>query len=223
MFVSDCGISRQERRSHLALCVGEAFNPFNLFDGALIPAEILRSPDLLASEKLVFARLMQFAGGKGRAWPSIKRIAEEVALSVPQTRRCIGALESKGLIRRVARSGRSNEFEFLWHEVYERAERKPQSSATAAPQSPMSEAPQSSTIALPRSSMIGPPHSSAIAPPQSLVIGPGRSSVIARRESIESSSSEEIQIEKNQSAKTPEQSALRGLTDDDFLHRGGTR
>src|SRR5581483_2943641 len=122
------------------------------------------------------ARLMQFAGGKGRAWPSVERIAEEVALSVPQTRRCISALESKGLIRRVARSGRANEFEFLWHEVYEQAERKPQSSAP--PHSRMSGLPQSSTIALPRSSIIGPPHSSAIAPPQSPVIGPGRSSVI---------------------------------------------
>jgi hypothetical protein len=201
-FVSDSGVSRQERRSRLALCVGEAFNPFNLFDGAMVPAEILRSPDLLPSEKLVFARLMQFAGGKGRAWPSVERIAEEVALSVPQTRRCISALESKGLIRRVARSGRSNEFEFLWHEVYEQAERKPQSSAPL-PHSPMSGVPQSSTIALPRSP----------------VIGPGRSSVIARRESIESSSSEEIQIEKNQSGKASEQRSLRNLIDDDFLHR----
>ena len=74
--------SRQERRSSLGLCVGDAFNPFTLFDGALVPSEILRSPDLTPSEKLVFARLMQFAGGKGKAWPSIERIAEEVALSV---------------------------------------------------------------------------------------------------------------------------------------------
>jgi hypothetical protein len=219
VLVSDSGISRQERRSRLALCVGEPFNPFNLFDGAMVPAEVLRSPDLLPSEKLVFARLMQFAGGKGRAWPSVVRIAEEVALSVPQTRRCISALESKGLIRRVARSGRSNEFEFLWHEVYEQAQRKPQSSATAPPHSPMSRVPQSSTLALPRSSMIGAPHSSVIAPPLSPVIGPGRSSVIARRESIESSSSEEIQIEKNQSGKAGEQRSLRNPLDDDFLHR----
>jgi hypothetical protein len=62
---------------------------------------------------------MQFAGGNGKAWPSVERIAEEIALSVPQTRRCVRALESKGFIRRVARSGRSNEFEFLWHASYE--------------------------------------------------------------------------------------------------------
>lgn len=45
--------------------------------------------------------------------------------------------------------------------------------------------------------------------------------MIARRESIESSSSEEIQIEKNQSANRPEQSQLLNFTDDDFLHRRG--
>ena len=55
------GTSRQERRSNLGLQVGEAFNPFSLFDGALVPSEILRNPDLLPSEKLVFARLLQFA------------------------------------------------------------------------------------------------------------------------------------------------------------------
>ena len=117
--------SRQERRSSLGFSIGDSFNPFSLFDGALLPSEILRSPDLTPSEKLVFARLMQFAGGKGRAWPSIERVADEVALSVAQTRRCIATLESKGLIRRVARSGRSNEFEFLWHAIYEQEPRSP--------------------------------------------------------------------------------------------------
>jgi hypothetical protein len=114
------GTSRQERRSNLGLQVGEAFNPFSLFDGALVPSEILRNPGLLPSEKLVFARLLQFTGGNGRAWPSLERVAEEVVLSVPQPRRCVSSLESKGFIRRVARSGSSNEFEFLWHPIYDR-------------------------------------------------------------------------------------------------------
>lgn len=197
------GTSRQERRSSLALRVGEVFNPFNLFDGAMVPSEILRSPNLLPSEKLVFARLTQFAGGKGRAWPSIERIAEEVALSVPQTRRCVSALESKGLIRRVARSGRSNEFEFLWHELYEQRVAGPQSYVSEVPHSPMS--------AVPQSLMVGEG--------QSRKIGPGRSSVTARRESVESSSSEKIQFEKNQLCAYADRSVSPKLTDDDFAHR----
>lgn len=107
---------------------------------------------------------MQFAGGKGKAWPSLECLAEEVALSVAQARRCVASLEAHGFIRRVARSGRSNEFEFLWHPVY----------ATE-------------------------PHSRMRAVPQSPVSGPGHSPVTARRESSESSSIKEIQIEENQS------------------------
>lgn len=148
--------SRRERRCSLALSIGEAFNPFTLFDGALVPNEILRSYDLTPSEKLVFARLMQFAGGKGKAWPSVERIAAEVALSIPQARRCISALESKGLIRRVARSGRSNQFEFLWHTIYEQQL---------------------------QSSMIAVPRSRASALRQSPVIGSGQSSMIAGEQS----------------------------------------
>lgn len=192
--ISSTGSSRQERRSSLGLSAGEAFNPFSLFDGALVPSEVLRWTDVTPSEKLVFARLMQFAGGKGKAWPSIERIAEEVALSVPQARRCVSVLETKGLIRRVARSGRSNEFEFLWHTIYEQE-------------------PHSPKIAVPRSSMSDLPQSS--------VIGPGRSYVIARKESIESSSSKEIQFEKNQAEEPPENPVPSKSIDDDLLHRRG--
>ncbi len=199
--------SRQERRSSLGLCVGDVFNPFSLFDGALVPSEILRSPDLTPSEKLVFARLMQFAGGKGKAWPSIERIAEEVALSVAQARRCVAALEGNRLIRRVARSGRSNEFEFLWHAIYQQG-----------PHSPVIAVPRSSMSAQPQSSVSGSGQSSMSVGGQSPTIGPGRSPMRARRESIESSSIEEIQIEKNQSSNEAEPSKILGLTDDDFLH-----
>ena len=205
------GISRQERRSNLGLQVGDVFNPFSLFDGALVPSEVLRSPNLLPSEKLVFARLMQFAGGKGKAWPSVERIADEVALSVAQARRCVSALESKGLIRRLARSGRSNEFEFLWHDLY--------GPASPRPRSQMSEVPQSCMSALPRSSMSGSGHASMSAGGHSPMIGPGRSSVIARRESIESSSSEEIQVEENQRSSEQKPTISRKLIDDDFAHR----
>ena len=159
----------------------------------------------------MFARLMQFAGGKGKAWPSVERIADEVALSVAQARRCVSALESKGLIRRVARSGRSNEFEFLWHDLY--------GPASSRPRSQVSEVPQSCMSALPRSSMSGSAHAPMSAGGHAPMIGPGRSSVIARRESIESSSSEEIQVEENQISSAQKPTISRKLIDDDFAHR----
>jgi hypothetical protein len=55
---------------------------------------------------------------------------------------------------------------------------------------------------------------------QSPKIGPGQSSV-ARTESIESSSSEEIQFEKNHTTRAGEQNLTRKLSDDDLLHRRG--
>ncbi len=202
------GTSRQERRSNLGLQVGEVFNPFSLFDGALVPSEILRSRDLLPSEKLVFARLLQFAGGNGKAWPSLERVANEVALSVPQARRCISSLESKRFIRRVARSGRSNEFEFLWHPTYDRE-----------PRSPMIDVPRSSMSDRPQSFMSGAGQSPMIGRGRLPKIGPGRSSVIARRESIESSSSEAIQVEENQNSAAPRIINSQRLIDDDRAHR----
>ena len=77
--------SRLERRLGLGLCIGDVFNPFSLFDGALVPSEILKSPELLPSEKLVFARLRPFAGGKGKAWPSIERVAEKNSMSLSKS------------------------------------------------------------------------------------------------------------------------------------------
>ena len=71
---------REYRRANPQLEVGQMFNPFQLFYGAIVPTAILRCPQLLPSEKLVFARLTQFAGAKGKAWPSLERLAVEVAI-----------------------------------------------------------------------------------------------------------------------------------------------
>lgn len=83
------GCQVQESRLKLFILNGE-----NLVDGMGLRCTP-GSPDLLPSEKLVFARLTQFAGGKGRAWPSIERIAGEVALSVPQVGAALALSKAK--------------------------------------------------------------------------------------------------------------------------------
>src|SRR3954468_8345177 len=110
---------RPERRSTVCLQMGEAFNPFQLFIGAMIPSAVLRNPDLSPSAKLVFARLAQFAGRQGKAWPSEQTLGREVGLGDRQARRCVAELERYGLLRRVSRAGHSNLFEFLRHAIYE--------------------------------------------------------------------------------------------------------
>jgi hypothetical protein len=73
--------------------------------------------------------------------------------------------------------------------------------------------------AVAQSSTIGEGQSQTIAQEQSRKIGPGRSSVIARRESVESSSSEKIQFEKNQGCEYASQTISPKLIDDDLAHR----
>jgi hypothetical protein len=123
-----------EHRSALPLQVGEVFNPFQLFVGAMIPSAVLRNPDLSPSAKLVFARLAQFAGRQGKAWPSDQTLGREVGLGDRQTRRCVAELEHYGLIRRVSRTGHSSLFEFLWHTIYEESERTDMSALPSAEQ-----------------------------------------------------------------------------------------
>jgi Helix-turn-helix domain len=106
-------ILRAERRSASPLQIGDVFTPFQLFIGAMIPSAVLRNPDLSPSAKLVFARLTQFAGRQGKAWPSDQTLGQEVGLGYRQARRCVAELERYGLIRRVSRVGHSNLFEFL--------------------------------------------------------------------------------------------------------------
>ena len=60
-------ILRAQHRSALPLQIGDVFNPFQVFIGTMIPAAVLRNPDLSPSAKLVFARLAQFAGRQGKA------------------------------------------------------------------------------------------------------------------------------------------------------------
>ena len=80
-------ILRAERYPALPLQIGDAFNPFQLFIGAMIPSAVLRNPDLSPSAKLVFARLAQFAGRQGKAWPSDQTLGREVGLGDRQARR----------------------------------------------------------------------------------------------------------------------------------------
>lgn len=97
---------------------GEPFNPYRRFRGAMIPGSILRNPDIAPAEKLILARLLQYAGKDGRAWPRVESLGFEVGLGIRQTRRCLRALEYKhGIIRRSESKGgrhRSNDFEFIW-------------------------------------------------------------------------------------------------------------
>ena len=98
-----------------AFLEGAIYNPFKLFHNILIPDALVRYPGLSPSAKLCFGRLARYAGQNGVCYPSVSTLAKELALCERQVVRCLGQLEKQRFIRRVARGGRSNFFQFLWH------------------------------------------------------------------------------------------------------------
>jgi hypothetical protein len=58
--------------------VGDAFNPYGMFNGIWVPESLLKCPDLSASAKLLYGRLARFAGENGRCFPSVETLATEL-------------------------------------------------------------------------------------------------------------------------------------------------
>ena len=77
---------------------GEEFNPYKQFYGLFIPNSIAMQPELLDSHKLLLGRLMQFAGQNGKAYPTIKRLAKELAWKTQKVQRNIKNLKDLGLL-----------------------------------------------------------------------------------------------------------------------------
>jgi hypothetical protein len=109
--------------------IGEPFNPYKRFSGPMIPEALSRCRTLKAGAKLVYGCLRRFAGQDGRCYPSMDKIALETGYSEEQARRYIRALEQMRLIRAIGRftdsSQTSNDYLFLWHEIFEQAAVKP--------------------------------------------------------------------------------------------------
>lgn len=83
----------------------QPFNPYKLFVGSFIPNALLRFPGLSSTAKLIWARLAQYAGEKGIAFPKITSLADEIGLSESQTQRLLKELEHKHFIRRIKPTG----------------------------------------------------------------------------------------------------------------------
>jgi Helix-turn-helix domain len=106
----------------LSLQPGEPFNPFRMFTGVFIPEGLVRCNRISAGAKLAWGRLARYAGENGRCYPTVKSLAAEIGLGERQGQKYLTELERARLIRRVCRFNHrgqtSNEFEFLWHEMF---------------------------------------------------------------------------------------------------------
>jgi len=65
---------------------------------ARLPNWLLRRPEVSAGAKLAYARLVQYCGRNGAAWPSLTTLAREVGASRRQTIRHVNELRDLGLI-----------------------------------------------------------------------------------------------------------------------------
>ena len=88
---------------HVSLEVGQAFNPFGLFNGIYIPEALVKAKGLSAGAKMTYGRLTRYAGQNGVCFPSVRTLAAEIGMSERQPQRYLSELEKNQLIRRVAR------------------------------------------------------------------------------------------------------------------------
>lgn len=73
-------------------------NPYRMFNGSIIPNWLMIRKEINSSTKLVYARLGQYAGKKGIAWPQKETLAREVGLSRDMVSLCLEKLAEHRLI-----------------------------------------------------------------------------------------------------------------------------
>lgn len=96
----------------------EFFSPWKMFVGCWVPNWLCRMPDVSHGAKLCYARLAQFAGRSGKAYPKQSTMAAELGMCERQVRTYLAELVDRRLIALVSRPGmgRSNVYGFLWYD-----------------------------------------------------------------------------------------------------------
>lgn len=94
----------------------EYINPYKLFHGSFVPNWLLERKEVSQGAKLCYARLCQYAGKKGTAWPAQETLAAEIGCSDREARRYLKELVTTELIEVEQRGlGKSNVYHFLGH------------------------------------------------------------------------------------------------------------
>ncbi len=102
---------------HTNLNIGDPFNPWRKFHGVFIPEPIYKLPrhELSWGAKVVYARLLRYAGRNGHAFPRRETLSQEVGYKSRQLDKYLAELKQKGFIRTERRMHRSNIYTFLLH------------------------------------------------------------------------------------------------------------
>jgi len=95
---------------------GEAYRPFNLFNGAIIPYSLAARRDIGPGPKLLFGELAALMGRSGYCHPSVDHLAGRLGASADQITRWLRDLTRARLIKSRRRGpGSSAERVFVWH------------------------------------------------------------------------------------------------------------
>lgn len=101
---------------------GEIFNPYKVFHGIHIPNSICKLTTITACTKLIWGRLIQYAGKNGFCYPKQKTLANELGISLMTVVRGLKELKDNKFIIITPPTGKdllmhkNNRYEFLWHE-----------------------------------------------------------------------------------------------------------
>jgi hypothetical protein len=107
--------------------IGDVFNPRRVFVGSFIPNVLMRFKGLSPTAKLCWARLAQYLGKDGLAYPSQETLGEEVGVTDRHIRDVLEELQRAGFIFKIAPTGqdkfahKTNRYGFLWHSIFEDA------------------------------------------------------------------------------------------------------
>nr|WP_321514458.1 helix-turn-helix domain-containing protein [uncultured Pseudodesulfovibrio sp.] len=95
--------------------IGKRFSPYKQFRRvSVIPNTLMRYIGLSHGAKLVWARLAQYAGADGRAYPAVGTLAQEVGLKKRQTQNLLAELKAEGFIESEL-GPKANAYYFLLH------------------------------------------------------------------------------------------------------------
>ena len=95
------------------------YNPYKKFVGSFIPNWLLCRKEVSQGAKLCFARLAQYAGRDGLAFPMMETLAKELGVSRQQISTYLNQLEKYKLVKRKRIGlGKSNTYYFLEHEWF---------------------------------------------------------------------------------------------------------
>src|SRR4051812_45895582 len=96
--------------SETAFEVGQKFNPYKIFTGIFIPEALVRHPGVSPTAKLVYGRLLRYAGQDGHCFPAVSTLAGEIGVKKRRAQDCLAELEAAGFLLREFQSGRVSHY-----------------------------------------------------------------------------------------------------------------